>query len=453
MTYLLPGTVNYPGHTTAGFGTIGIPDFLINGGAFTEDVTSAVKDIVLESTVGGASTVTMTLKDPYREILRSEAINYTDQITIDTLSFTCVEFSKSGDTLDIIFEATGVHALRMQRGVTASTTTTTITSFAQSLVTAVPGLKFVGQPTPTIFPIATARGSSDDPTEDSWACLQRLAGTAGWRCWEYNTTVYFGSDIFWAKSPVAATFQEFQTPNQNGACLNIDFDFDYGQAMAPITATTLVGLITYAPGNPINVVTMGPASGIYIVYSMQRDMFNPTATVELQWPLTPAQVLTNLGNPTLAQLQAIASNSASASSSSTSSSKTATAAVTGVIGSGTGTPGSKGTPAKGVPNMHVTVSPNPAKPKQSFTVTCLVTGAGHGATPQGTVRFVRNGRTMEGGTAVKLGGTGRAKLTEKTGLKNAGGNHIVCYYTPSATAKWSTANTSGKPYLFNVAPT
>lgn len=447
MTYLLPGTASYPGKVTAGFGTLGISDFLINGGQFTEDVTEAINDITLESTMGGASTVTVTLKDPTREILRSEAINYTDQLTIDTLSFTCVEFTKSGDTLTIIFEATGVHLLRMQRGVTASTTTTTITSFAASLVAAVPGLQFVGQPTPTIFPIATARGSSDDPTETSWTCLQRLAGTAGWRCWEYNTTIYFGSDIYWAQQPVSATFEEFQTPTTNGACLNIDFDFDYGQAMAPITATTLIGLVTYRPGQVINVLNMGPASGIYIVYSMQRDLFKITATIQLQWPLTPAQVLTNLANPTLALLQAEASNAASTTSGSSTSSST--------IGltTGTGSSSSSGTPANGRPVLTVQVSPNPAMPKESFTVTCLVTGKGHGVTPKGTIQFVRNGRTMENGTAVPLGSNGKAKLTEKTGLKNAGGNQIVCYYAPSATSQWQAVNNSTNPCLFNVSPT
>ena len=447
MTYLLPGTAGYPLRgVTPGFGTLSVPDFQINGKGMTLDVTAAIHDITLESTIGGASTVTMVLKDPTRQILRSQVITFTDTMTVNGLSFTCVEFTKSGDTLTIIFEATGVNMLRRQIGVTASTTTTNITTFVASLVAEVSSLKFVGQPTPTIFPIATARGSSDDPEEDSWTCMQRLAGTAGWRCWEYNTTIYFGSDLYWAHNASSATFAEFEPAVQTGACLNIDFDWDYGQAMAPVTATVLIGSVTYAPGDVITVNTMGPADGIYIVYSMSRDLFNITATVELQWPLTPAQVLTNIANPTRALLEAIASNSASTGTISTSSSGI------GLTTSITPTP-TKGTPAAGIPVVNVTVSPNPAKVKQSFTVTCTVTGEGHGVTPQGTVTFQRNGRTMTGGTNVKLGKDGKAKLTEKNVLKNAGGNHIICYYSPSATAKWQAANNSANPKVFNVTTT
>ena len=409
MTYLLPGTAGYPLRgVTPGFGTLSVPDFQINGKGMTLDVTAAIHDITLESTIGGASTVTMVLKDPTRQILRSQVITFTDTMTVNGLSFTCVEFTKSGDTLTIIFEATGVNMLRRQIGVTASTTTTNITTFVASLVAEVPSLKFVGQPTPTIFPIATARGSSDDPEEDSWTCMQRLAGTAGWRCWEYNTTVYFGSDLYWAKSAASATFAEFQPNTTSGACLNIDFDWDYGQSMAPITATVLLGTITYTVGEVINVATMGPADGIYIVYSMTRDLFNKTATVSLQWPLTPAQVLTNIANPTRALLEAIASNAEETGTTATSSSSIGL--TTSISSSPTA-----GTPAAGVPVVSVTVQPNPAHVKQSFTVTCTVSGKGVGVTPQGTVTFQRNGKTMTGGTAVPVGKDGKAKLTEKNG--------------------------------------
>lgn len=410
--------------TTPGiFGDIGVEDFIINGSSRLVDIMGAVNDCIIEVTMEGASTVTIIVTDPLRTVLNSGAINQGDTLTFDDLSFTYVQLAKASDQLQFTFEATGVYQLRGQMGVTATTTTTDITSFAQMLVSEVPGLKFVGAPVQTYYPIACARGSSTDVNEDSWTCLQRIANTAAWRCWEYAGTIYFGPDPYWLQQPSTATFQEFTS-----SIAEMDVDWDYGQPMGNITATAFIGLIEYRPGQVVTVNDMGPASGIWLVDDIQRDLYSPLATVTLTIPLTPAEI-------------ALTEEESYAADTSTSSSTTAT-----TVSGGTPTTTS---PQNGYPVVTVSASPNPARIKESFTVSCNVSGQGVGVTPTGTVSFVRNGRVMENGAAVELH-HGSCSLTEHDGLANAGPNHIVCFYNPSSTAKWQANDNSAAPLLFTV---
>lgn len=278
---------------TQGFGNLSIGDITINAGPVNANYASAVTDVIVERNIASASTVTIQLADPLRTILRSQIYKYTDMLELDGLNFALVEIVKTGDQLQNVFEAEGVFLLRQQRGATASANTVDITGFAEQLVRQIPGLGFVGESTPLSTPIAVGRGTTSNPDEDSWTCLVRIAATAGWRLFESNNVIHFGSDPFWISFPSVATLQEW-TAN----IYNMDFDFDIGQPFGNITVTGVSALWAYPPGSVVTLVGMGPANGNWLVNDMQRDFYSPEMTVTLQQALTPDQFL----NPSEADL-------------------------------------------------------------------------------------------------------------------------------------------------------
>lgn len=292
-----------------GFGPINPGDLniLVNGNSLQPFVdTQALNDVLIERTISGASTATVQLTDPSRQILNSGIFNYGDQLELDNLNFTLVQWNKAADQLQLTFEASGAAQLRLQTGNTVTTTTSNVTEFAAYLVSQVPGLGFVGDPTPVNPAIAVGRGTTTDPTdnpEDSWTCLQRLATTAGWRCWESAGVIYFGSDPFWESFGVKGTLQEWTAGVQN-----MDFDFDVGKPYGDITVTAMTELWAYNPGDIVHTANLGPASSytvspdrfvaavpnLWLVSDMQRDLFSPQATITLTVPMPPYDLI-NVG--------------------------------------------------------------------------------------------------------------------------------------------------------------
>jgi hypothetical protein len=288
-----------PGTTPAqGFGQLTIGDITINSGPVNSNFAAAVTDIIVERNIASASTVTIQLTDPTREILRSNIYGYSDILEMDGLLFALVQITKTGDQLQFIFEAYGVFLLRQQTGATASAQTTDLTSFIEQLVRAIPGLGFLAQVNrdPGAPSIAVGRGTTTNPNEDSWTCMVRIAATAGWRVFESNNIIYLGSDPFWMTFPSVATLQEF-TPS----VYNIDFDYDIGQPFGNVTVTGVANLTDYPPGSVVTVLDMGPVSafgGLWLVNDMQRDFYTPMMTLTLQQPISAELYL----NPSQADL-------------------------------------------------------------------------------------------------------------------------------------------------------
>ena len=265
-------------------------DFLINGFAITADVQAAIRGALVKRAIGHASTVTLQINDPNRTLLNSGIFVPGYQLTCSGLSFSLVQTSKASDTIQVIFESSGVAALRQQVGVMATSTTNNITSFIQSLVGAVPGLGFVGygglaySDAQSSQPVSIGRGTTADPNEDSWTCMQRVSTSAGWRCFECNNVVYLGPDSFFQSAPSSGTLVELTQSVQN-----IDFDYDIGKPFGTVTVTATMGDWAYNPGNVLFTQNMGPLDGHpWLVQSMERDFFNPQMTAVLYAPM-PAQ--------------------------------------------------------------------------------------------------------------------------------------------------------------------
>jgi hypothetical protein len=273
--------------TIQGFGPIEVSDFLINGSNFSVDVSDSVSAGVINRSISTASTVTLTMADAQRQILQSGIFVPGYTLTVEGLQFMLVEVTKAADQLQVIFEAIGVALLRLQVGVQATTTSTDITTFIGGLVAAVPGLNFVAQTGPVNDgsgnPVSIGRGTTDDVSEDSWTCMQRVATSAGWRCFEVNGTIYLGSDQFFQNAGSSGTLQEFTIPIQN-----MDFDYDIGKPYGTVTVTGMSSLWEYPPGAVLYTNGMGPLDGQpWLVQSCQRDLFNPQMSAVLYAPMSP----------------------------------------------------------------------------------------------------------------------------------------------------------------------
>jgi cell wall-associated NlpC family hydrolase len=76
------------------------------------DIRAAVQDVIGDLTIQGASTVTVTVTDRDRVLLRSGRLSQRNDIEIDGLFFRLTSVDKSGDTLTLAFEDREVSILR-----------------------------------------------------------------------------------------------------------------------------------------------------------------------------------------------------------------------------------------------------------------------------------------------------------------------------------------------------
>jgi hypothetical protein len=351
---LNPGVKTSAIKGTPGFGPLGLQhlqvwDFNTNTGtALKAAYAEAITQIMYQKNMAGATTLIITMSDPTRKLLTEflvplENSNVAQEgTTLGTrnqqfyqgvciaikdqgriLHYVLSQTAKAGDQLQLTFEALAVYRLREQVSRVASTTktsSTAVTQFVQGLVLALnypgskyPNVGFVGPDYATIWsklsgnagvPIVAqqlSRGTTTDPYEDSWTCIQRIGSTVGWRLWENNGIFYFGPDEYWlglfdknsvgdvvppinlamgALGKKLPVLQEF-TPTTEV----MDFDWDVQKPFGQITGTVLWGNgFPYEIGEIVKVARLGPASGNWMVYDMQRDGYSPMATLTLQVP-------------------------------------------------------------------------------------------------------------------------------------------------------------------------
>lgn len=265
---------------TNGLGLLGTGQILLAGKTLAANVTDAVENVQLARTIEGASTLTFTLKDVSRALLRSALFTQRVLCTVDGLSFEMVKVAKTGDRLAVTFEAATVGALRRSTGVlVAAANTTTRSAFAARLISQTPGVKFQGVPETIRARTPLARGSAQNPKEDTWTALVRLASEVNWRCLEVNGTVMFGPDSWLLAQPSLGTIRE----NTDGIDM-IDFDYDVGKPLTHVTVACVAAAWAVPPGSPVTLANMGVANGPKLVTSLARSLFFETANITLTAP-------------------------------------------------------------------------------------------------------------------------------------------------------------------------
>lgn len=120
----------------AGTGQFTLSDLTLHGdNNATANLTPATTQVVHEQTLEGASTVTITVRDPTRGLLRSNLVKTKSTLTLDRVQYRLVKVARAGNQLTLTFEETAVNVLREHKGpIKANRATTTRAQFVQSLV-------------------------------------------------------------------------------------------------------------------------------------------------------------------------------------------------------------------------------------------------------------------------------------------------------------------------------
>jgi hypothetical protein len=99
--------------------------------ALRRATTSALQ----ESTLDGAGTVTITVRDPERALLRSNLVMTKSTLVLDRVQYRLVKVSREGNQVQLIFEETAANVLReFDEPRKVNRDTTTRAQFVQSLV-------------------------------------------------------------------------------------------------------------------------------------------------------------------------------------------------------------------------------------------------------------------------------------------------------------------------------
>ena len=99
--------------------------------ALNRAMTSATQDTSME----GASTVVLTVRDPARGLLRSNLVKNKSTLVLDRVQYRLVRVARDGNQLTLTFEETAVNILRdYDEPRKANRDTTTRAQFVQTLV-------------------------------------------------------------------------------------------------------------------------------------------------------------------------------------------------------------------------------------------------------------------------------------------------------------------------------
>lgn len=114
--------------------------------------------------------------------------------------------------------------------------------------------------------------------EDSWACMQRLAGEVNWRCFERNGEIWYASEPELLKQEAAAVI------NRNTEGVDSDsftFDWDTGKRVKEVTFDCHADRWSFPPGAVIVLEKSGPANGRWLVSKLSRSLYDPRTSITL----------------------------------------------------------------------------------------------------------------------------------------------------------------------------
>jgi cell wall-associated NlpC family hydrolase len=267
--------------------------FFINGQTVDLALGDALVTAQLDFDIAKASTLTLTISDPDRVILQSGIFGQKDIVDFASpeTAFELVSVEKQGSVITATFESWVVAALRTATGpFTVAPGTMTRTAFAGLLVEQVVGALFNPPPESWLYSQDSgyaantkeimSRGTADNPEEDSWTCLQRLASEVEFVCFEYLGSVYFGPEQF------LVTQQPSMVPFEGvGGIEEINGTYDTGQPDGTITITCSAGSWFAELGDCIAILFLGPFNGFWLVSQITRDdLSEPNITITCVQP-------------------------------------------------------------------------------------------------------------------------------------------------------------------------
>lgn len=272
----------------------GLEDFTIFGykagmQGKAAELHQMVTDAELLRTIDGAPTLTITVEDPDRMMVREQLLSYRSMFTLDRVAFELTQVKKTGDQFQLVFE--DVRVAEMRRATTprkVGPNTMSRVEFAYLLISELPRTDFV---TPPISLSVThnelargkeATGSSVAQVEDTWKCLTRIFGDVQWRFWTDGGKVFAAPDDYLVKLPSAGTVVEYQAGVDQ-----IDYDLDAGKRVQVATIQVIAERWSLPIGARIDIGGVGPQVGSWIVTEVRRSLFSKRATVKASLPVFP----------------------------------------------------------------------------------------------------------------------------------------------------------------------
>jgi cell wall-associated NlpC family hydrolase len=230
---------------------------------------------VMDLTIDGASTLTFTVKDGDRKLLRSDLIGYRAWADVDfgdePVRFELVAVSKTGDRLKLTFEdgiAAALRRIEKELSIPAGSTTRReivirLAKEARVRYTVDPAER------PNVQSVVERSAHGEEKT-NSWDVLGDLAEDIHW--------LVVGSDAW--------LFDRDQHPTQlrefTGPVHGIDFDLDVGKRASEATVTVDATLWALPPGSLCLMGDdMGPGEGKWLVAGFNRPLTSTRATVRL----------------------------------------------------------------------------------------------------------------------------------------------------------------------------
>ena len=113
--------------------------------------------------------------------------------------------------------------------------------------------------------------------ENSWTCIQRLAGDVNWKGFFVSGFFYFMSEDDLIKQQPAATINEW-----TDGIISIDGNYYENKNNATLTVTADVGRWMVPPGRLVVIKDMGVWDGRWLVTQFDRSLFNLQATISLE---------------------------------------------------------------------------------------------------------------------------------------------------------------------------
>jgi hypothetical protein len=115
--------------------------------------------------------------------------------------------------------------------------------------------------------------------ETSWDAIKRLADEVGWRFFVVGNSVYYMSE-----EQLYARRARYEVHPDDPAVLEVAYDVDWGQPTSEVELDVVLDRWGAPPGSVVLLDGFGPPDGRWLVVSISRDYFSPTATVTCRQP-------------------------------------------------------------------------------------------------------------------------------------------------------------------------
>lgn len=117
--------------------------------------------------------------------------------------------------------------------------------------------------------------------ENNWACLQRLAQEVGWLCYCVSGTIYIENYEHLFQQAI-----RFEASPDDDAITGIGCEIDTGKQRSTVTVSARISRWGAPPGTVAAVKDLGPASGRWLVQTVERDLFSLNGEITLTKPQT-----------------------------------------------------------------------------------------------------------------------------------------------------------------------